>query len=176
MGWNSRKLVHQVLFVCFGVLAKLCGLWDLSFPTKGQTQDLCTGSTESSPLDLQRIPSRGHFRGCLLQECNFPPAFQKKYSFSFFVQVLIHLELIFGIGLQKFSYFFYMICHWTTGQRRMYISVFLYIIKTAAVAAKLLQSCPTLCDPIDGSPPGSTAPGILQARTLEWVAISFSNA
>jgi len=46
----------------------------------------------------------------------------------------------------------------------------------AAAAAKSLQSCPTLCDPIDGSPPGSTIPGILQARTLEWVAISFSNA
>ena len=46
----------------------------------------------------------------------------------------------------------------------------------AAVAAKSLQSCPTLCDPIDGSPPGSPVPGILQARTLEWVAISFSNA
>ena len=44
----------------------------------------------------------------------------------------------------------------------------------AAAAAKLLQSCPTLCDPIDGSPPGSLVPGILQARTLEWVAISFS--
>ena len=43
-------------------------------------------------------------------------------------------------------------------------------------AAKSLQSCPTLCDPIDGSPPGSPVPGILQARTLEWVAISFSNA
>ena len=42
----------------------------------------------------------------------------------------------------------------------------------AAAAAKLLQSCPTLCDPIDGSPPGSSVPGILQARTLEWVAIS----
>ena len=40
----------------------------------------------------------------------------------------------------------------------------------------LPQSCPTLCDPIDGSPPGSSVPGILQARTLEWVAISFSNA
>jgi len=46
----------------------------------------------------------------------------------------------------------------------------------AAAAAKSLQSCPTLCDPIDGSPAGSTIPGILQARTLEWVAISFSNA
>ena len=46
----------------------------------------------------------------------------------------------------------------------------------AATAAKSLQLCPTLCDPIDGSPPGSPIPGILQARTLEWVAISFSNA
>ena len=45
-----------------------------------------------------------------------------------------------------------------------------------AAAAKSLQSCPTLCDPIDGSPPGCAVPGILQARTLEWVAISFSNA
>ena len=45
-----------------------------------------------------------------------------------------------------------------------------------AAAAKSLQSCPTLCDPIDGSPPGSPVPRILQARTLEWVAISFSNA
>ena len=46
----------------------------------------------------------------------------------------------------------------------------------AAAAAKSLQSCPTLCNPIDGSPPGSPVPGILQARTLEWVAIAFSNA
>ena len=46
----------------------------------------------------------------------------------------------------------------------------------AAAAAKSLQSCSTLCNPIDGSPPGSPSPGILQARTLEWVAISFSNA
>ena len=46
----------------------------------------------------------------------------------------------------------------------------------AAAAAKSLQSCPTLCNPIDGSPPSSPVPGILQARTIEWVAISFSNA
>ena len=49
-------------------------------------------------------------------------------------------------------------------------------VKRYLAAAKLLQSCPTLWDPIDGSPPGSPVPGILQARTLEWVAISFSNA
>ena len=49
-------------------------------------------------------------------------------------------------------------------------------LNAAAAAAKLRQSCPTLCNPIDGSPPGSSVPGTLQARTLEWVAISFSNA
>ena len=52
----------------------------------------------------------------------------------------------------------------------------LLIARCTAAAAKSLQSCPTLCDPMDGSPPGSLVPGILQARTLEWVAISFSNA
>ena len=55
---------------------------------------------------------------------------------------------------------------------RKIVAITLY----AATAAKSLQSCPILCDPIDGSPPGSPVPEILQARTLEWVAISFSNA
>ena len=50
------------------------------------------------------------------------------------------------------------------------------LLRTAAAAAKSLQLCLTLCDPIDGSPPSSPVPGILQARTLEWVAIVFSNA
>ena len=53
------------------------------------------------------------------------------------------------------------------------LGVFLFYY--AAAAAKSLQSCPTLCDPIGSSPPGSPVPGILQARTLKWVAISFSN-
>ena len=58
-----------------------------------------------------------------------------------------------------------------------WMCLFTYILTAAAAAAAAsLQSCPTLCDPIDGSPPGSPIPGILQARTLEWVAISFSNA
>ena len=57
------------------------------------------------------------------------------------------------------------------------ICICLYLLFTLLLlAAKLLQWCPTLCDPIDGSPPGSRVPGILQARTLEWVAISLSNA
>ena len=56
------------------------------------------------------------------------------------------------------------------------LSLSLNFSAAAAAAAKSLQSCPTLCDPKDGSPPGSPVPGSLQARTLEWVAISFSNA
>ena len=54
--------------------------------------------------------------------------------------------------------------------------LFHFLSVSTVAAAKSLQSCPTLCEPIDGSPPGSAAPGILQARTLEWVAISFSSA
>ena len=61
-------------------------------------------------------------------------------------------------------------------QNIMYFNQWELIKITAAAAAKSLQSRPTLCDPIDGSPPGSPVPGILQARTLEWVVISFSNA
>ena len=53
--------------------------------------------------------------------------------------------------------------------------IFISYVPCCQAAAKSLQSCPTLCDPIDGSPPGSPVPGILQARILEWVAISFSN-
>ena len=60
--------------------------------------------------------------------------------------------------------------------RRSHETVTTLLVGYAAAAAKSLQSCLTLCDPIDGSPPGSPVPGILQARTLEWVAISFSNA
>ena len=61
-------------------------------------------------------------------------------------------------------------------QLYIYIHIIFQIIFHCAAAAKSLQLCPTLCDPIDGSPPGFPVPGILQARTLEWVAISFSNA
>ena len=70
-------------------------------------------------------------------------------------------------------------CHYGPLNKPQWTLAFLgmpsYIHWTAAAAAKLLQSCPTLCNPIDGSPPGSTIPGILQARTLEWVTISFSS-
>ena len=69
-------------------------------------------------------------------------------------------------GNCTFTFFFFL--------RKLHIV--LHSAAAAAAAAKSLQSCPTLCDPIGGSPPGSPIPGILQARTLEWVAISLSNA
>ena len=64
-------------------------------------------------------------------------------------------------------------CWEVPGRERL---VAILTVRNHAAAAKSLQSCPTLCDPIDGSPSGSPVPGILQARTLEWVAISFFNA
>ena len=77
-----------------------------------------------------------------------------------------------GEILRLFNFF-----PWKSFSLEMYFShSFPSLAAAAAAAAKLLQSCPTLFDPIDGSPPGSAVPGILQARTLEWVAISFSNA
>ena len=69
------------------------------------------------------------------------------------------------------------VCLPSKGTARLFSKVATpFYILTAATAAKSLQLCPTLCNPIDGSPPGFPIPGILQARTLEWVAISFSNA
>ena len=65
---------------------------------------------------------------------------------------------------------------WSTAMSLFSLQQEILCCCSAAAAAKSLQSCPTLCDPIDGSPPGPPIPGILQARTLEWVAISFSNA
>ena len=73
---------------------------------------------------------------------------------------------------------------WTVNSNKIGIVLFtvlaapftMFAAAAAAAAAKSLQSCPTLCDPIDSLLPGSSVPGILQARTLEWVAISFSNA
>ena len=74
--------------------------------------------------------------------------------------------------------------YWAKNSKHMHILLIICLATrrssvlhiAAAAAAKSLQLCPTLCDPIDGSPPGSPVPRILQSRTLEWVAISFSNA
>ena len=66
--------------------------------------------------------------------------------------------------------------NWQNGFKKHDPTIYKSYFISKDAAAKLLQSCLTLCDPIDGSPPGSSVPGIFQARTLEWVAISFSNA
>ena len=83
-----------------------------------------------------------------------------------------------GIHILSFLGVFFHCCsfceHYTSRMNRTIFQTVLFPF--TAAAAKSLQSCPSLCDPIDGSPPGSSVPGILQARTLEWVAISFSNA
>ena len=84
---------------------------------------------------------------------------------AFFIVQLSHPYMTTGKNIA--------LTRWTFVGKVMFL---LFNMLSAAVAAKLLQSCPTLCDPRDGSPPGSPVPGILQARTLEWVAISFSNA
>ena len=79
-------------------------------------------------------------------------------------------------GIGHDSIFFSVL--YANGKLKMCPGFFPYVSHNlmVAAAAKSLQSCPTLCDPIDASPPGSPIPGILQAKTLEWVAISFSNA
>ena len=82
--------------------------------------------------------------------------------------------------IQNFRISGFRLCFTSSFQENIYSCFFFFFLLmfflAIAAAAKLLQSCPTLCDPIDGSPPGSPVPGILQARTLEWVAIAFSNA
>ena len=84
------------------------------------------------------------------------------YSFKIILFFIIQVQLIYDVVLVSGV------------QNRDSVRYITYVY--AAAAAKSFQSCLTLCDPIDGSPPGSPVPGILQARTLEWVAISFSNA
>ena len=80
---------------------------------------------------------------------------------------------LFAVGIFCFQKFYPLPQRFLNGSIMYYIHAHM---NAAATAAKSLQSCPTLCDPINSSPPGSPIPGILQARTLEWVAISFSNA
>ena len=95
---------------------------------------------------------------------------ERKKSFSFnnnvFIYYVIH-RAFFKVVVFVFGF---------VSSTRTALGLSFNVTRWLAAAAKLLQSCPTLCDPIDGSPRGSPVPGILQARTLEWVAIAFSNA
>ena len=110
--------------------------------------------------------------------------FSVKYSLGFYLQVSwLHFQKQLGQSTTDADTYLRMFpwaCSyspWTALTETIYLKADnLVNLWPAAAAAKSLQSCPTLCDPIDGSPPGSPIPGILQARTLEWVGISFSNA
>ena len=93
-------------------------------------------------------------------------------SLSSFVSYSLPLVTIFSIFIEREL----IACQMSLSKPLKQVSTESKNLPLAAAAAKSLQSCLTLCDPIDGSPPGSAIPGILQARTLEWVAISFSNA
>ena len=99
--------------------------------------------------------------------------------YSFFILNPISMRTFLSVILM-FLFLFCLVttCYHTAFATWLNVTSYVLIIKelAAATAAKSLQSCPTLCNPTDGSPPGSSVPGILQARTLEWVAISFSNA
>ena len=93
------------------------------------------------------------------------------------IWLFCHSLVPFAVFLCEFDYLFAVVCFDSLLLIILYLlSGFGLWLHAAAAAAKSLQSCPTLCNPIDGSPPVSPIPGILQARTLEWVAISFSNA
>ena len=94
----------------------------------------------------------------------------KKESFRHLTSV--YQALVYLLLIQNMFFLWFNFTHF---HRNMFFSECCWLHLIAA-AAKSLQSCPTLCDPIDGSPPGSPIPEILQARTLEWVAIPFSNA
>ena len=100
----------------------------------------------------------------LLQHCNSKASILRHSAF--FIVQLSHPCMTTGKTIA--------LIRWTFVGKVM--SLLFNMLSAAAAAAKSLQSCPTLCNPIDSSPPGSPIPGILQARTLEWVAISFSNA
>ena len=111
---------------------------------------------------MQHLSRR--YMNCKLIYCYF---FCTKKYFFFDVKGVHNQKFILSKSQRKKKIITKHYWYWTHAWK--------FITWLSAAAAKSLQSCPTLCDPRDGSPPGSPVPGILQARTLEWVAISFSN-
>ena len=108
----------------------------------------------------------GHF----LEICNFIFLILE-INTSFFN---LHNHWFQSVSQGRLQYSMFLTLHYSNNTSKHYLC--LYKLNIYLAAAKSLQSCTILCDPIDGSPPGSPVPGILQPRTLEWVAISFSNA
>ena len=124
-------------------------------------------------METQKIPnSQNSLPSFLIRHFQTAVHF---FSFFFFLRIVFHFLDCFGDWPRDY---FYCLILWIDLALEVWNLYFLCrgSLMNAAAAAKSLQSCPTLCDPIDSSPPGSPVPGILQARTLEWVAISFSSA
>ena len=118
------------------------------------------------------------FKFLLVRIQNFCPQFHI-LSYWYFFLIFTHFHSLYSSYYFKYQssskYILYLLSETEYSSVLWSITIHLIYLPLAAAAAKSLQSCLTLCDPIDGKPPGSPVPGILQARILEWVAISFSN-
>ena len=151
---------HQGLFQCESVLhIRWPKYWSFSFSISPSSEYSGLISFRMDWLDLLEV--QGTLK-CLLQHYSSEASIL--HHSTFFMAQVSHPYMTTGktIALTRWSF---------VGK----VMSLIFNMLSAAAAAKSLQSCPTLCDPIDCSPPGSPIPGILQARTLEWVAISFSN-
>ena len=159
---SSQILVCNFLSSCYVCLIMVSGWWWLHKMTLGLFPPIYSlGRVWERSVQVFFMFDRIGLWGHLVLD------FHVLGVFLFVWWILFHFYLV--IGLFKLFLFDSVLLGC------MYVSRSLPVF-SAAAAAKSIQSCPTLCDPIDGSPPGSPVPGILQARTLEWVAISFSNA
>ena len=125
----------------------------------------CKHTSPDQGIDIATLPEIS----LLLLSCCYP-------SFSYYYSDFYHHILILPVKDIFLSIFVVVNKYIKWNDSCLGTSLRQRNIKQTAAAAKSLQLCPTLCDPIDGSPPGSAVPGILQAGTLEWVAISFSDA
>ena len=148
-----------------------CSLKFNIFPCErynSQFSTLCATQTSPNSRDFMRVPvSSSPLRSNQSQRYATNQKFHGEWSSEWFVCILcIHTAVSLLVGVWTYTYKF------SNDSKTTFV---VYNQLAPAAAAKSLLSCPTLCDPIDGSPPGSPVPGILQARTLEWVAISFSN-
>ena len=156
-------------------------MWDLISPTRDQTYIPCIGRQILNHWTTRKVPDIPIVH---LMSSSFLVSFLGYHvTFGFCVfggtSSLWHFFRLPVMTLTVLRNFGEVFCrmplYWSLSRAFLRHPPVLCFLEEAA-AAKSLHSCPTLCDPIDGSPPGSPVPGILQARTLEWVAISFSNA
>jgi len=152
--FNSGMSWSGSVFILFGTLCGSCIWRSVSVFKFGKFSSTISPNAFSIPFSLSSPPGTS-----MMSMLVYLMLLQRSLNCSHFCFIF----LLFLLG--NFHYSFFLITY-----------AFFVSPAAAAAAAKSLQSCLTLCDPIDGSPLGSSVPGILQARILEWVAISFSNA